>query len=197
MAAVSVGILFVWSGIKGWSILGTLGDLITGVKPHQQTPTPLTDPNAASGGGASGTVPGSGVGVGSLANIATLYAGHAYLYGGAPGVDGSKPWDCSSFVNFVVGVKRGQPIPGYGAGKYDGSSHGPSTAQWAVWSGLQNITRQEVTAGDIILWVGHMGIAIGNTQMISALNPSEGTKVTAIEGTGPGPIIRTGRLTNA
>jgi cell wall-associated NlpC family hydrolase len=98
-------------------------------------------------------------------------------------------------VNFVVGVKAGMAIPGNSPGKYTGSTHGPPTGAWAVWSGMSTVKRADVQAGDILLWLGHMGIAIDNKQMISALNPRVGTKITVIDaGVGRGPLVRIGRL---
>lgn len=188
MAAISIGVLFVWSGLKGWSILGTASDLITGKKPSQ-TPTPLTVPRDSAGVSQS-----FGSAVGGIAGVALQYQGHAYSFGGAPGRDGLKPWDCSSFVNWVLSVKLGMAIPGYGPGRYDGSTHGPPTGTWAVWSGLSRISRADVAAGDIVVWLGHMGIATGNNQMISAQNPKDGTRISAIDGFGNGPILMYGRL---
>ena len=191
LAATGIGVLLVWSGIKGWSVLGTITDVISGKKPSQ-TASSLTsaDPNAAT--------PVAGVAssafTGSLAAIAMQYVGHAYLFGGAPGKDGSKPWDCSSFINWICSVRMNMAIPGYAAGKYDGTSHGPPTGGWATWPGTQRIQRADVKAGDIIVWFGHMGMAISNTQMISAQNPKDGTRVSGIDGFGTGPVMRYGRF---
>jgi cell wall-associated NlpC family hydrolase len=190
LAAVSIGVLFVWSGIKGWSVLGTIGDIVTGKKPNQLVSYPLTlggSPDESSSplvGGATG-----------VAAIGLQYIGHAYKFGGAPGRDGTKPWDCSSFVNYVVGVKARMAIPGNAPGRYTGTSHGPPTGSWAVWSGMRTIKRSEVQSGDIILWLGHMGIAINNSEVVNALNPKSGTKITNIDkGVGRGPLVRCGRL---
>lgn len=191
LAAAGVGVLLVWSGIKGWSVLGTITDVISGKKP-QQAALPLTVADASVAGATSGVV-ATATGA-NLAGIALQYAGHAYSFGGAPGKDGSKPWDCSSFVNYVASVKTGRAIPGYGPGKYDGSSHGPPTGAWATWPGTTRINRADVQAGDIIVWFGHMGIATANNQMISAQNPSDGTRVSAIDGFGSGPVMRYGRF---
>lgn len=189
LTAVGVGVLFVWSGIKGWSILGAAGDIVKGGKPNQSTLIPLTTGETPDSGGIVG---GSGE---SVATVALQYQGHPYKFGGAPGPNAENPWDCSSFVNYVVGVRLKGAIPGNGPGKYQGTTHGPPTGVWAVWSGLQKITRDAVTAGDVIVWLGHMGIAISNAQMISALNPRETTKVTSIDGHGNGPLLTYGRLT--
>lgn len=191
LTAIGIGSIFIWSGIKGWSILGTVGDLIKGNQPKSQPVNALVDPNAAT------DIPGQITGSNDLAAVAIQYVGHAYEFGGAPGKDGSKPWDCSSFVNWIVSVKMGLAIPGYGPGKYDGSSHGPPTGGWGVWNGIRHISRGEVQSGDLIVWVGHMGIAINNQQMVSALNPNDRTKITPIEGYGNGPIICYGRYGNA
>jgi cell wall-associated NlpC family hydrolase len=192
LTITSIGLVFVWSGVKGWSILGTIGDVITGVPPNAQVANPVaslaTPPGATPGSAPSGDVTG-------LAGIFMQYQGHPYLYGGAPGVDASKPWDCSSACNWIISVKGGRAIPGYGPGKYQGTTHGPPTGLWAAWPGMQSISRVQVQAGDILVWAGHMGMAISNTQMISALNPTIKTKVTNIDaGVGRGPLIRIGRL---
>jgi cell wall-associated NlpC family hydrolase len=187
MIPIAIGSVFVWSGIKGWSILGTIGDLVSGVKPTQTEAVPLVNganPGAVGPGGSST----------GLAASAIAHVGHYYLYGGAPGKDGSQPWDCSSMVNYLASRENGLAIPGYGAGKYDGTSHGPTTTQWAIWDGLTHVSREQVQAGDVIVWATHMGIAVSNTQMVSALNPDQRTKQTVLDASiAPGPILVYGR----
>ena len=185
MMAVCVGIVLVWSGVKGWSVFGTLGDIIKGHAPEQvnNEPLDLTIPGGGNGISATGPIyipPGAR----NFAEVALQYQGHDYLYGGAPGKDGSRPWDCSSFVNYVLGVKFGYSLPGYKAGAYDGTSHGPATGNWAAWPGLVTIKREDVAVNDIVVWAGHMGIAISNLQYVSALNPRSKTAVTNIDGMG-------------
>lgn len=188
LAATFAGSVFIWSGIRGWSVMGTIGDLITGHKPTAHGPAvPLT---VTTGSATDGP---AGVAAGTLAGEAMKYRGHAYLFGGTPGEDGSRPWDCSSFVNWVASVRMGLPIPGYGPGKYRGTSHGPPTGMWGVWPGLRHVKRSEVQAGDIIVWVGHMGIATSSQTMVSALNSNVGTVESAIEGYGNGPVLCYGR----
>jgi cell wall-associated NlpC family hydrolase len=189
LIAAGIGSILVWSGIKGWSLTGSVGDLITGSKPNQSEQYPLGNPaqigeaNASTAGGSPG----------GLAGLAMGAIGHAYSYGGAPGSDGSGDWDCSSMVNYLASVKSGLAIPGYAAGKYDGSSHGPVTGQWGIWSGLKHVGRDAVQAGDIVVWANHMGIAINHNEMVSALNSREGTKRTPIDGYGNGPLLCYGR----
>lgn len=191
LTAIGIGTVFVWSGIKGWSILGTLGDVVTGKKPNESVSYPITTGSTTTSSGTVSTGNATGI-----AAIALEYQGHAYHFGGAPGPDGTHPWDCSSFVNYVVGVKAKMAIPGNAPGQYTGSSHGPATGIWAAWTGMSTVKRADVQSGDILLWLGHMGIALDNTRLISALNPRVGTKITNIDsGVGRGPLVRIGRLT--
>lgn len=192
LTAVAIGTLFVWSGVKGWSVLATIGDVIKGGQPAESAVTPLTIPGeAVIGGAVAGGITGSGMGA-AIAAEGVKWVGHPYRYAGAPGIDGKGFWDCSSFANYVYAVKFGLPIPGYGPGKWQGQNHGPPTGSWAVWPGVTNVPRSEVQAGDVVVWVGHMGIAISNTHMVHAANPKKGTVIGSIDGENL-PMIRTAR----
>ena len=50
--------------------------------------------------------------------------------------------------------------------------------------------RSNPQPGDIVFTNGfnHVGIYVGNGQMISALNPSQGTQLTAVDGGGMLPV---------
>jgi cell wall-associated NlpC family hydrolase len=190
VASVAIGSLFVWSGFKGWSVLATAGEVLTGKTPQGTNIHALAspDPGNASGGSTGGSS--------DLSSIALGYQGHLYLYGGAPGIDGNNPWDCSSFVNWCRGKRQGKAIPGIGPGKYNGSVHGPPTGLWGIWPGLRRISRSDVQAGDIVVWTLHMGIAINNKQMISATGP-DGTPSTVIgdiDGGSSSPLLKYGRF---
>ncbi len=123
-----------------------------------------------------------------IAGDALKYNGAGYVFGGVP-AHGTGQWDCSSFVNWVVGHDAGMAIPGYAAGAYNGSVHGPVVLDWATWNGANTI-QGPPNRGDLCIWpgvgaTGHMGIALSATQMISALNHITGTVVTPIQGFGP------------
>lgn len=196
LGAISVGVILVWSGFRGWSVLGTVQDIIAGKRPKGATGTqhPITaasSPAILSAGG------GTGATGNAIADDALHYGGHAYLYGGAPGKDGSGPWDCSSYANWVLSHDLDLPWPG--TGQYDGATHGPTTIQWGAWfrsgaSGATTVQRGDVRPGDVIVWSGHMGIAVSSTQMISARTPALGTGVGDIDGGGSGPLICYGRM---
>src|SRR6516164_5647733 len=50
LAAIGAGSILTWSGIKGWSVIGTIGDVISGKAPNQQAVYPLAAPGAQSSG---------------------------------------------------------------------------------------------------------------------------------------------------
>ena len=127
-----------------------------------------------------------------LAAIAEATIGHCYLYGGVPGPNFDQCWDCSSAVNSWVGHYGAQSIPGYPNGSYDGRAHGPNTTMWLADQGntVGSIPRSALLAGDIVCWTTHMGLAISNTEMVSAENPADGTRKGTIDGFMPGePLV--------
>jgi peptidoglycan DL-endopeptidase CwlO len=179
-----------WSGLTGKSWSQILRLVISGQNPAtaQTTQATVGAPNLVGGTGstsatgeAAGQVIGTAFGS-QIANDALQYTGHSYVYGGAPGPNGTNGWDCSSFVNWVLSHDMHMAIPG---GTWNPSTHGPTTLSYLAWSGAQTISRSGVEAGDLCNWQTHIGIAINNSQMISALNPSMGTEVTGIEAGGP------------
>lgn len=134
-----------------------------------------------------------------LAQDALRYKGAGYQFGGSP-ANGIGKWDCSSFLNWCAGHDLGMAIPGYAAGTYDGKSHGPVVVDWATWTGATTIPSP--SAGDLCVWpgigpTGHIGIALGSGQMISALNTRDGTIQTPIQGYGPAGVPLIYRSINA
>ncbi len=180
LSSVAIGSILLWSGVKGWNVTRTVGELLTGNAPKGTDENVLTAP----GGQGAASV---GFTSSNTANDALQYNGHAYSYGGAPGTNGQSPWDCSSFVNWVIGHDMHRAIPGYGPGQYDGSVHGPPTGSWIAW--MTHINQNEAQAGDLVVSPTHMGIVIGPNQMISALNSRLGTKITPINGYFSGPVF--------
>src|SRR5712691_8342305 len=119
------------------------------------------------------------------------YIGHAYGFGGAPGPDGSKPWDCSSAISWNLGHDFNMKLPGAIQAGYSGRTHGPVVLQYATWLKARTVAKPQ--AGVLCIWAGagaggHIGIATGPDHMISALNPSLGTIMTPIQGTGPAGV---------
>jgi cell wall-associated NlpC family hydrolase len=184
LAMLATGAIFAYAGLTGKSVLAELHAIVSGqspatlgqANPIKGTSNPAatpTAPGAVGGGTASGAV---------IAQDAMQYVGHKYVYGGAPGQSGANGWDCSSFVNWVLNHDLGMSIPG---GTWNPNTHGPNTTSYNGWSGANPIPRNQAGAGDLCCWSTHIGIAINNTQMVSALNERLGTQITGIENGGP------------
>lgn len=192
LGTIAVGSVVMYAGIKGYSIPDAFRAIITGQSPTTLPQSrPINTPTTASG--TTSTVAAGG-NSGSVVAAAQAGVGHCYLYGGAPGTNGKSCWDCSSFANWCVGKVAGLSIPGFPNGTYTGAVHGPATTEWGTWGGLTHIGRADVQAGDIVVWTGHMGIAISNKDMISAHDPAQGTSPGPIDGGGDGPLMCYGRL---
>lgn len=179
IAAVGIGGVLIYSGIRGYSVLKAVQNVTAGNAASKgQSVSLLADPSASAGGSQT-AAGGTGLVGAMMASV-----GHAYLYGGAPGPDGTRPWDCSSCVNFNANIKAGLPIPGAKAGQYNANQHGPPTGSWLLWGGMTTVGHSSSLAqpGDLCIWQTHMGVCVAPGKMVSALNPREGTKETAIDG---------------
>jgi len=184
VAYAAGGFVLLYSGYANVGIKSTLTSFLKGQVPTP-VPNPLTvgvsDANSTSSSSASGTGTATGS---AISDDAMKYEGHAYAYGGAPGPNGTSPWDCSSMDSFVLGHDLGYQIPGgsWASVTDNGSQHGPATTSYLVWSGATTVgnSASSAQAGDLLVWQTHMGICTGGGNMISALNESLGTQVTTI-----------------
>ncbi|MDQ0735222.1 C40 family peptidase [Arthrobacter agilis] len=100
---------------------------------------------------------------GSLAGIAGTAMqgkGSSYVYGGTS----FGAWDCSGFVQWVY-AQQGISLP---------------RTTWAQFAAMTPTSNPQ--PGDLVSQNGgsHVGIYLGNGQMISALNPSQGTQVHSV-----------------
>lgn len=196
VVTVGAGVLLAWSGIRGTRVTSALREVLSGQQPAGHLDYPIGSPASATGGSiGAGSPPGSGSGQ-AIAQDALRYVGHAYLFGGAPGTSGQQPWDCSSFVNWVLGHDEGLAIPGFAT--YNGSVHGPNTLLYLAWPGATTVGHDgnQAQPGDLCVWQTHMGIAIGNGQMVSArsANSNPPTGIDTINDDIPGEILFVRRL---
>ena len=88
------------------------------------------------------------------------YQGASYVWGGTT----PSGWDCSGFVQYVY-AQNGIDLP-----------------RTAAAQGAAGTPTSNPQPGDLVIQNGgsHVGIYLGNGQMISALNPSQGTQVHAV-----------------
>ncbi len=99
----------------------------------------------------------SGSGGSAVVNYATQFLGNPYVYGGSSLTNGT---DCSGFVMSVY-ASFGVSLP-----------HSSS----AMRSCGYGVDYSEMAAGDIVCYSGHVGIYVGNGNIISASNPRNGIK---------------------
>lgn len=197
LGCIAAGGGLLYAGIRGKSIPSLLTGFIQGKSPAKAaSANPITQVVESGGGtvvtGTGGTATGE-----QLAAYDLAWSGHAYGWGGAPGPNGLNPWDCSSMQNYVVGVQGRLAIPGYAAGAYDGSVHGPDTTVWLVTSlctTIQVNSYSQADPGDLIVGVTHMGMYTGNGNYMSAHDPADGTSNTPLEGGFPDPVYLVRRL---
>jgi cell wall-associated NlpC family hydrolase len=126
---------------------------------------------------------GPGVTINSaVSSYALTVIGAPYLFGG---FSKSTGWDCSGCVNNILGIGFGLLLPEMGTTRYTGTDHGPSAKQYRYWRFAETIERSAMTAGDLVVWKTHIGIALDTNYMLSALDKHLGTTVTPIDGFGP------------
>jgi len=191
LALAGVGGVVVYAATKGVGLASGFRTLLGGQQLPAGEDLGVVAGDAAAGGqeviaqGLSPAAPNNAI---AAAALGYRGAGHVYRWGGGS----PRGWDCSGFCNWVLCHDLGLAIPGYAGGKFTGASHGPVTGQWAIWSGCSNIPRDQLAAGDLVVWpFGHMGIAIDNTQMINCPGPN-GTPapiISRINGAKAGPLL--------
>lgn len=182
LGSLAVGSVFTYAGIKGFSIPEAIQSIVQGRSPvtlsNKYPVDPPVDLPAAAGGGQVGA--GSATGQ-AIANKALSYKGTGYVWGGRADRPGN--WDCSSFVSYVLGHDFGMTLPGghhFGDPGFPPHSHGPVTTDF--YRVGQQISREQVQAGDLVIWHPHIGIAISNTTMVSARSHTLGTGTSTIDG---------------
>ena len=123
--------------------------------------------NSGGGGGETGSTAATG----SRAKIvedAKAGLGGSYVWGGKS----FGAWDCSGFVSYVA-AQSGIQLDSY------------------TYSMKNQLTpTSNPQPGDVVFTnnYAHVGIYLGDGQMISALNPSQGTTITSVDGGGMMPV---------
>ena len=118
--------------------------------------------NTKKSNNSNNTVQAASGGSGSaVANYALQFVGNPYVYGGSSLTNGT---DCSGFVMSVYSA-FGVGLP-HQSGAQRGCGYGVSVS--------------EAQPGDVMCYSGHVGIYIGNGQMVHASTPSTGIVVSDI-----------------
>lgn len=202
---IMVGGYLAWFGIHYWRSAITWpsdplksflqGNGLTATTTAEPVSAELTDIEVEQGAGVSG---GSSAGAGATGNAisdaALKYDGDGYVFGGPASTPNNG--DCSSWSSRVLGKDCGHALPGgghWGDPAYPPHVHGPTTISYMLYG--QRIERTQVKAGDLIVWNTHMGIAISNTEMISAQDPQLGIGKAKFDGAIPGETPHYRRVT--
>jgi peptidoglycan DL-endopeptidase CwlO len=174
------GALLAWSGIRGKQWSEAFRQLIKGNVSATLTAYPIIgNPNSTDSTGAIQTTSSFSGSGSALANALASYAGKTpYKWGGA----NPNGWDCSGAVNYTGNVVVGIAIPGYAPHTFTGNSHGPTTLVWLAWlpAHATRVSRAGVAAGDIVIGPAHMGVAVSNSEYVSALDTQYGTTIRPI-----------------
>lgn len=184
VALSAAGFVFMAAGLKNATVADTIRALVRGEKipskpsdveaARKAVAAGLVDPASQSGaGGPGGTELGSRV-----ATMAESYVGVVpYLWAGEDPVNG---WDCSGYVTWVLHHDAGIELP---------SNVHTVAVQFLVWSGARTIPRGQCSAGDLVCWATHIGIALDKDRMANAEKPGTITKISNIWSV-PAPTIR-------
>lgn len=132
---------------------GAVGDSSSG----SSGSSPSSGSSSSGSSGSSGSSSSGGRG-GSIASYGLRFVGNPYVYGGNSLTSGT---DCSGFVN-LVHANFGISVP------RDSNS---------LAGGGRAVSDSEKQPGDVVCYYGHVGIYIGNNQIVHASTPSSGIKV--------------------
>lgn len=119
--------------------------------------TPASNKNKYTGPAAAKSSGGTAEGR-AIADYGLQFVGNPYVYGGTSLTNGA---DCSGFVQSVY--------------RHFGYSVPRSSSEQR--SAGREVSYSEAQPGDIICYAGHVGIYIGNGQIVHASSPSTGIKV--------------------
>lgn len=173
------GVILVQSGIKNAPVQEILSSYLTRRPTNSLPPTVTAVPWTSAGAGQTVSRLTSGAAVAAdAAKYADLNGGKGVPYVWA----GETPdgWDCSGFVTWVLHHDFGIELPD--------NTH-TVTGQFYVWSGATTVPRSQTQAGDLVCWLGHIGIATDANTMVNAPGVGLGTRIQPIYDV-PAPVIR-------
>lgn len=187
----TIGGFLLYIGIRNVPILDGLREIIKGQVPTPRPKQTLTVPDylqptrfeQADDGSLFKDVEGSVISGtprtnSQIANAAMKYVGTPYVWGGATPQPG---FDCSGLVTWVL-------VKDMGMTNLPSQSH-TVTGQFWNWKGASDVTREKCAPGDLICWLGHIGIAVSATEMVHAPDIGQRVKVSPIWWA-PAPRVR-------
>lgn len=173
MFFATAGAWLLYVGVRDVDPLEGLRSLLRG-----EVPAGRAEPLTVDVDGDSGDVTGGGAAAGGgqlgarIAAEARKHEGVPYKWGG----NTRNGWDCSGFANYVLRAE-GVTLP----------VERPTTNTYWTWDGAVTVPRSDTQAGDLVMYPGHMGIALDRNTMIHAPTAGQPTKISRIW---PTPTIR-------
>ena len=164
VAVAAAGGFLAWTGLTGQTTVEGLRNLASGRPASTMTPGSRFGRAGATAVtgiiGAAGDVPAPHNT--RIAASLDRYIGVPYRWGGESPSTG---WDCSGAVTWVLHRDVGLQLP---------SNTHTTAAQFLVWSGARTIPRSRCSAGDLVCWASHIGIAVSRDRMWEA--PGQGKR---------------------
>jgi cell wall-associated NlpC family hydrolase len=165
VGVLAVGVLFVWSGIRGASFTAGVQSIIKGQKPGDGVVNPIESAATPQGeatklGGLGGAPAGSANA--QILTIATAVAASPpgrrnYCWGGGHQTSPcqARCFDCSGFVSCILnklGVMKGSMV----------------TGEFMTWKGAETVPYAMRQPGDLLVTPTHIGIIVDSTRIINA-----------------------------
>jgi cell wall-associated NlpC family hydrolase len=211
LGVLGAGVVFMFAGIKGMSIPGALSDIVQGKNPkdavaNQWSITSNGGSSSTSASATAGTAPTAAAQ--NMLTFALTARGKPYSQNN-PGRFGPNEYDCSGLI-WAAARHAGLGIPG-GPSDPAAAIVDPEIQYFASLVGSKVITHApDIQAGDVlgfnasdagtlgtshllpngklqvgntqVISMGHIGIAVNNTQYMSAYDTPEGCLVKPIAG---------------
>lgn len=126
-------------------------------------PNKYDEPKGSSSNNSSSSVKGSSTGK-AIVQLAKSYVGNSYCWGGK---DPNVCADCSGFVSYIFK-------------QFGINLTSQTAAMWADTSKYTLVSANNIQAGDVVMYNGHVGILTGNgNEMVHASSPKEGIKISS------------------
>jgi cell wall-associated NlpC family hydrolase len=90
-------------------------------------------------------------------------------------------WDCSGFVTYVLHHDFGLTLP---------DNQHTVTGTFLTWSGATTVTKAQTAPGDLVCWLGHIGIAVDANNYVNAPGFGIATRIQPIPWGSTPPTIR-------
>lgn len=163
LAIAATGGVLIYAALADLSPAAALKELTSG-----RPPKPI--PSLSSSLGTTKSLqPRSDIGsANALVKAAEAYMGVPYKWGGASRAG----LDCSGLVVVAFQDAYGVTPP-------------RSTYGQEVWKQLARVTRDDLRAGDLVFWPGHVAIYVGAYQVIHAPRPGKAVRFEHIDSAGP------------